>query len=102
MATTPYGRVYLFPMYERLAAHWVYGGFLASFLLIALVPTLLAPAWSIDLLAVYLLLPIYMLHQYEEHERDRFRRYFNDTVGRGQDALTAKAVFLINVPGVGA
>jgi hypothetical protein len=39
-----------------------------------------------------------MIHQYEEHDHDRFRLYVNQKIGR--DALSPLAVFVINVPGV--
>ncbi len=45
---------------------------------------------------VFLQLPIYMLHQYEEHNGDRFRHWVNSTVGHGREALTPIATFWIN------
>ena len=45
---------------------------------------------------VYLQLPIYMLHQYEEHAGDRFRLWFNAMLGHGRDVLTPIATFWIN------
>lgn len=87
-------------MLERLASHWVYGGFLAGLLLLALAPALAPPVWPAAIFAVYLQLPIYMLHQFEEHDRDRFRLFFNQTIGKGADALSPMAVLVINVPGV--
>jgi Protein of unknown function with HXXEE motif len=41
-----------------------------------------------------------MLHQYEEHDQDRFRVFMNRILAGGKDALTLPAVFVINVPGV--
>jgi hypothetical protein len=41
-----------------------------------------------------------MLHQYEEHDEDRFRRFVNTNVFGGIEALSPAAVFVINVPGV--
>lgn len=84
-------------MLQRLCSHWVYGGALAALLMLALSPLLLAgrPApWA----ASFLLLPAYMLHQYEEHDDDRFRRFFNRTIGQGHEVLTPPAVFVVNVP----
>lgn len=86
-------------MAERLIACWVYGGALAGLLLLLLSPLLLA-SWPAAVAATFLLLPAYMLHQYEEHDGDRFRLFFNATVGQGSDLLSPLAVFLINVPGV--
>lgn len=45
---------------------------------------------------VYLQLPIYMLHQYEEHTGDRFRLWFNSMIGPGRELLTPVATFWIN------
>jgi hypothetical protein len=45
---------------------------------------------------VFLQLPIYMLHQYEEHAGDRFRLWVNNMIGQGRDVLTPIATFWIN------
>jgi hypothetical protein len=86
-------------MLQRLISNWVYGGALAAILLLALSPLLVA-GWTAPLAATFLLLPAYMIHQYEEHDRDRFRQFFNATVGKGFDVLSPLAVFVTNVPGV--
>jgi hypothetical protein len=86
-------------MLNRIIANWVYGGFMAGVLLLLLAP-LLTASWSTALTATYLLLPIYMLHQYEEHDNDRFRLFFNETIGKGKEVLSQEAVFITNVPGV--
>lgn len=86
-------------MLQRLISSWVYGGALAGALLLALAPLLLA-GWPVPLAATFLHLPAYMLHQYEEHDRDRFRLFFNETIGKGFDVLSPLAVFVTNVPGV--
>lgn len=86
-------------MLQRLIAHWMYGGALAGILLLLLSPLLLT-GWPEPLAASFLLLPAYMLHQYEEHDRDRFRLFFNQTIGRGYEVLSPLAVFITNVPGV--
>ncbi len=51
---------------------------------------------GIPLGLVYLQLPIYMLHQYEEHAGDRFRLWVNNMIGHGRDVLTPIATFWIN------
>ncbi|HET6879092.1 MAG TPA: HXXEE domain-containing protein, partial [Pirellulales bacterium] len=86
-------------MFSRLTQYWVYGGFLAGIVILVLLPQL-SQTWSTALVAVFLQLPMYMLHQYEEHDNDRFRQFFNRTVGRGKEVLSPEAVFVINVPGV--
>lgn len=86
-------------MYSRLVQYWVYGGFLAGVLVLALLPVL-ACNWSSALVVVFLQLPIYMFHQYEEHDNDRFRLFVNRVMGGGKEVLSHRAVFIINVPGV--
>jgi hypothetical protein len=76
--------------------NWMYAGLVAGLFLLALVP-LLAGAWSLALLLVYLHGPVYMLHQVEEHAADRFRRFVNLHIGHGREALTTEAVVWINV-----
>jgi len=86
-------------MFGRLAAYWVYGGALAGLLGLGLL-WLAGPQISAPLAAVALLLPLYMLHQFEEHDDDRFRRFFNTLIGGGREVLTLPAVFIINIGGV--
>lgn len=49
---------------------------------------------------VFLQLPLYMLHQFEEHAHDRFRIFVNQRIGGGREVLTPWAVFVINSFGV--
>jgi hypothetical protein len=84
---------------DRLFRNWVYGGFLAGLLLLALT-ALLAQDWPVWLTAVWMMLPLYMLHQYEEHDNDRFRTFVNSQIAGGREALSPAAVFVINIPGV--
>ena len=86
-------------MMERLVRNWVYGGFLSGILLLILLPSF-ASGWSLALVAVFLQLPVYMIHQFEEHDDDRFRLFVNLTMGRGREVLSPAVVFVINVPGV--
>ena len=86
-------------MLARLIANWVYGGFLAGLLLLLLAPVLVH-SWAAPLVATFLCLPVYMLHQYEEHDNDRFRLFVNQKIGKGRVGLSPLAVFVINVPGV--
>jgi hypothetical protein len=50
-----------------------------------------------DLILLYALLPIYMIHQYEEHARGRFVAFFNATIGQGHEVLTEVSAFWINI-----
>lgn len=84
---------------ERLVGNWVYGGALAGLMLLGLTPVL-TQGWPMAEVLVFLALPLYMVHQYEEHDDDRFRRFMNQTMAGGRDAMTPLAVFVINVFGV--
>jgi hypothetical protein len=86
-------------MIHRLIANWVYGGFLAGILLLLLAP-LFIHGWPPALAAAFFCLPAYMLHQYEEHDDDRFRISINRLLGKGHEVLTVPAVFMVNIPGV--
>ncbi|WP_186399218.1 HXXEE domain-containing protein [Stappia sp. P2PMeth1] len=83
----------------RLQANWVYGGALAGVVLLVLAP-LLTAGWPWAEILVFLGLPVYMLHQLEEHDGDRFRRFVNEVIGKGREVLSVAAVFVINVGGV--
>jgi hypothetical protein len=49
------------------------------------------------LILLYTLLPVYMIHQYEEHAHGRFVEFFNSTIGRGYGVLTRASAFWINI-----
>lgn len=83
--------------FERLSAYWVYGGTLAGVMLLAMMPAL-TRGWPLPLTLVLLQLPLYMLHQYEEHDDDSFRIFCNHWIGRDTDVLPAVAVWIINIP----
>lgn len=86
-------------MINRLFDNWVYGGFLAALLLLALSP-LITSHWPAALMATFFCLPAYMIHQYEEHDKDRFRAFVNRMLGNGHEVLTRRDVFFINILGV--
>ena len=79
-----------------LIRNWLWLTFGLAPLLTAL--SLFGAEWPRPVLFAYLLAPAYMLHQIEEHWRDRFRSFVNERVFGGFEALTAAAVFWINVP----
>jgi len=85
--------------FARLYTNWVYGGFLAGLLLFGLL-SVFSHGWPLALTLVFLQLPVYMLHQYEEHDADRFRKFVNDHLGGGKELLSPFAVFIINILGV--
>jgi hypothetical protein len=80
---------------------WPAASLLAACFLLLLVPVWLRVA-GLALTLVYLQLPVYMLHQWEEHAGDRFRQYVNQRMAGGREALTPTATFWINALGVWA
>jgi hypothetical protein len=79
-----------------LLRQWQYAGFLTGIVLLLLLP-LWASETGLVLALIYLQLPLYMLHQLEEHAGDWFRRFVNDRMAGGRDALTPRATLVINV-----
>ncbi len=86
-------------MFDRIFKSWIYGGMLAGILILCLTPLMLR-GWPWPMIAIFLQLPVYMLHQYEEHDANRFGRFVNDMLGNGRTLLSSAAIFVINVPGV--
>lgn len=84
---------------QRLYGSWVYCGSIMGCLLLLMLPVL-AAGWPVRDALVLALLPVYMLHQYEEHDADRFRLFVNERIGRGREVLTLRDVFVINIAGV--
>lgn len=88
-------------MWNWLVRDWQWP---AATLFAAVFLTVLAPLVALSagllLTLLYLQLPIYMFHQFEEHTGDRFRLYINRTIGHGKEALTPSATFWINSLGV--
>jgi hypothetical protein len=78
---------------------WPYATAFAATFLLVLVPVLLATmGWVLTL--IYVQLPLYMLHQLEEHTDDRFRAFTNAGIGHGKEVLSRNATFFINSVGV--
>ncbi len=86
------------PGLRWLLREWPYAALFAAAFLLALAPFF--GVLGLPLLLVYLQLPLYMVHQFEEHRQDRFRKFFNGLIGGGREALTPGAVFVINSIGV--
>lgn len=81
--------------FHWLIHQWPYAIVCASAFLVVLLPLWLA-VLGLPLTLVMAQLPIYMVHQYEEHSRDRFRLFFNQHIGDGRELLTPIATFWIN------
>lgn len=86
-------------MERWLNQHWVPIALCLAIGLMLLLP-ILAMQWNPAWLLTYVLLPVYMFHQVEEHTGDRFRRFVNGKLFGGVEALTPLAVLWINLPGV--
>jgi len=86
-------------VFDFLKAHWVAGAALIAAALLALAP-ILALDWPIGLWLIFLHSPGYMIHQVEEHARDRFRAFVNEEIFGGREALTTGDVIAINVGAV--
>jgi hypothetical protein len=84
-----------------LIAEWPRAGALCAVVLAALLPAFWTPAAEPFVLAASLL-PVYMVHQLEEHGRGRFVAAFNATIGGGLPVLTARSACWINLLGVWA
>lgn len=78
---------------------WPYAALFAAVSLAAIAPLWFATS-GLVLGCVFVQLPIYLLHQWEEHRGDRFRLYINRVIGGGREALTPAATFWINALGV--
>lgn len=86
-------------MVSWLYRSWVTAALVLGVLLLVLLPVpILRLHWNLFLVLIYLHAPIYMLHQVEEHTGDRFRRFVNDQIYGGVDALTPAAVLWTNIP----
>ena len=84
------------PFARWFVDHWMRVGIVMAVILLLITPVLiLEMPWTIVL--VYLQLPIYMLHQYEEHANGAFQRYATQTMGHGKMVLSATDIFWINV-----
>ena len=84
-------------MVDWLAKRWV-----SSALFMAFGFTVLAPAIAISFpgfaLLLYLHLPAYMFHQFEEHAGDRFRHFANEKMFNGREVLRPVDVIVVNLP----
>jgi len=75
---------------------WPYATTFAACFLLALIPIVYSAA-GIAATLIYAQLPVYMVHQLEEHRGDRFRRYVNSELGGGRELLTPLTTFAINL-----
>jgi hypothetical protein len=80
---------------------WFIGNWARASLPLAIILFLISPFiyQGIGLAAflVYLTLPFYMLHQFEEHGGGQFKAFVTKTVGRGREVLSDRDIFRVNV-----
>ena len=80
-------------MLDRFFQNWAYAAPPFALLVLGLYP-FIGP--SIEL-AVFLSLPIYMLHQFEEHDNNRFAVYLNTMIGKDRRGLGPRDIWIINI-----
>ncbi|MEO0342997.1 MAG: HXXEE domain-containing protein [Pseudomonadota bacterium] len=80
-------------MLERLFQNWAYATPPLALLLLGLYPFIGGEI----ALPLYLALPVYMIHQYEEHDNNRFADFLNGMMGPEKTGLSAANVWVINV-----
>ncbi len=83
----------------QLDQYWIVATGPVAVVLVLVTPVIAqyCHAW---LLMVWIQLPVYMIHQCEEHHGDRFRLWVNNRLGGGRELLTLRDVLVINLPGV--
>lgn len=86
---------------NRLANNWVYGAALLAPILLLLTPFFSSGSSASSAAAwVWIALCAYIVHQYEEHDADRFRAFVNALVPEGRAGLQPFDVLTINFLGV--
>jgi hypothetical protein len=82
--------------YDWFIANWAKVSLIPAVMLFLVTPFIYM---GIGLAAflVFLTLPFYMLHQFEEHAGGQFKAFVTKTVGRGLEVLSDRAIFQVNV-----
>lgn len=80
-------------MLDRFISNWAYAAPTIAVLLLGLYP-FFQPNIS---LPIFLALPVYMLHQYEEHDDNRFALFLIEILGEGREGLGPTALWTINI-----
>ena len=96
----PGGRAYKSQSHMNwLYKNWPYAAIFTAGFLFLLTPFFYT-AFGLPFTLLYLMLPMYQVHQFEEHCHDRFRLFINNVMMGGIEALTVPATFWINCLGV--
>ena len=82
--------------YDWFIANWAKASLPLAIILFLISPFVYMGV-SLAAFLVYLTLPFYMLHQYEEHAGGQFKAFVTSTVGRGREVLSDRAIFQVNV-----
>ena len=82
-------------MYAWTVENWSRAALITAALMFVSLPFF--ATGNLPLILLYATLPLYMVHQYEEHSRGAFVRNFNATIGRGRTVLTPVSAFWINI-----
>jgi len=80
-------------LFNRIFHYWVYAAPPVALLLIGIYPFTDAEI----ALPVYLALPVYMIHQFEEHDSDRFAGFLRGLLGPDRRGLSAADIWIVNV-----
>src|SRR3954453_4125184 len=88
----------IFKWYLR-DGHWSRAALLAAASLLVVSP-LLYPTLGFATFLIFLQLPVYLLHQYEEHGPGAFKAFANRTLLAGGPSLTDAKIFRVNALGV--
>ncbi|MEM9211613.1 MAG: HXXEE domain-containing protein [Pseudomonadota bacterium] len=80
-------------MLNRLFENWAYATPPVALLLLGLYPFIGGEI----ALSLFLSLPVYMIHQYEEHDDNRFAIFLNGMMGADKKGLTPANIWVINV-----
>ena len=80
-------------MLDRFFQNWAYAAPPFALLVLGLYPFI----GSTIELAVFLSLPMYMVHQFEEHDNNRFAIYLNAMMGKDRRGLGPRDIWIINV-----
>lgn len=87
-------------MFNWLYNHWAKISLLLAIVMTLLVYILITPG-NFLLFLIWIQLPIYLLHQFEEHNWNGFKNYVNRSVFKVEDGdfpLNDKIIFWINIP----
>jgi len=76
--------------------NWSRAGVMIAPFLLILAP-FLRQGMSLPVFLVFLHLPLYMVHQYEEHAHGAFKAFVNREIGHGKEFINDRAIFWINV-----